>query len=439
MKGGSGGIKPLVLLAHEGELDDVRALLCKSDIGLVEYRGAPFPGGDGDWKMVVATPQRMLDLGLEHASGSGCVKVAIGEQESKTLRKTMSRLGADFYVRRPVHPEALRLLLHHALYQGPEKRRSRRVQIGASTHYRTGLRKRPAVLVDLSIHGCRLVLFERGLEAGEPLTVHVPAGRASRKLVKVRGEVIRFSRAPSGEGRTAHVTFDPMSSKLAATVQQTVDEFTGGPESIDAAADPRAVDPLEPEAPEASKLLPEEPIEEAVEDLFAEPASEEEENLPFEEPKPAVRTIAVQNDVEDVPAPDQAADVEDEPANEADRRGEPRRIFTRRVVAQGADKTRVLMGRDLSPGGMRTDPDPDLHVGDEFSVALPLRAQHVPMVVKARVIRDDAERGLVLQFLDLSDRQAAFLEQHANLLPICDSPYAEEEAARVIASEIVEP
>jgi hypothetical protein len=63
----------------------------------------------------------------------------------------------------------------------------------------------------------------------------------------------------------------------------------------------------------------------------------------------------------------------------------------------------------------------------------------VPLVVKARVVRDDAERGLVLRFLDLSEKHAAFLRQHANLLPICDSPYSEEEPAWVIASEIVDP
>ena len=99
---------------------------------------------------------------------------------------------------------------------------------------------------------------------------------------------------------------------------------------------------------------------------------------------------------------------------------------------------RVLIGRDLAPGGMRTDPDPDLALGDELSVALPLRANHVPLVVKARVIRDDAERGLVLQFVDLSEQHAAFLKQHAGVLPVCDSPYAEEEPAWVIVSEIVE-
>ena len=102
------------------------------------------------------------------------------------------------------------------------------------------------------------------------------------------------------------------------------------------------------------------------------------------------------------------------------------------------DTTRVLIGRDLSPGGMRTDPDPNLELGDELSVALPLRADHVPLVVRARVVRDDAERGLVLQFVDLSKQDASFLEQHAALLPICDSPYAEEEPARVIVSEILD-
>ncbi len=133
-------------------------------------------------------------------------------------------------------------------------------------------------------------------------------------------------------------------------------------------------------------------------------------------------------------APDPSRD----PAGaERDRRTESRRIFSSKVVAQANDRSRVLIARDLALGGMRTDPDPALAVGDELTIALPLVVGHAPLVIKARVIRDDADWGLVLQFRDLSEEAAAFLRRKSSFLPICDSPFEEEESAGVIVSEIL--
>ena len=86
---------------------------------------------------------------------------------------------------------------------------------------------------------------------------------------------------------------------------------------------------------------------------------------------------------------------------------------------------------------MRTDPDPTLHVGDLLTVALPWRVRY-PLVVKARVIRNDAERGVVLQFHELSENAAASVAQIASLLPICDLSFEDEEPAWVIVSEVLD-
>jgi hypothetical protein len=134
--------------------------------------------------------------------------------------------------------------------------------------------------------------------------------------------------------------------------------------------------------------------------------------------------------------PDSSGDSAD---SESDRRTEPRRIFSRQIVALANDKSRVLIARDLSVGGMRTDSDPSVAVGDELKVALPLVVGQAPLVMKARVIRDDGESGLVLQFQDVSEETAAFLEEKSSFLPICDSPFEEEEPAWVIVSEILDP
>ena len=47
-------------------------------------------------------------------------------------------------VRRPFHPAALRALVVHSLYRGPEKRRSPRVNVGAPVRVKLGWRHREA-------------------------------------------------------------------------------------------------------------------------------------------------------------------------------------------------------------------------------------------------------------------------------------------------------
>ena len=70
-------------------------------------------------------------------------------------------------------------------------------------------------------------------------------------------------------------------------------------------------------------------------------------------------------------------------------------------------------------------------------VALPVRAR-TPLVVNAKVIRDDGERGQVLEFQDLTEESAKLIEHAASLLPICDVAYEDEEPAWVIVSEVLD-
>lgn len=86
-----------------------------------------------------------------------------------------------------------------------------------------------------------------------------------------------------------------------------------------------------------------------------------------------------------------------------ERRTDARRAYGHRVIALAEDATRVLLGRDISLGGMRVDPNPELGPGDRLRLAIHVRARSEPLVVSARVIRDDGEQGLVLEFQSLSD------------------------------------
>jgi hypothetical protein len=121
-----------------------------------------------------------------------------------------------------------------------------------------------------------------------------------------------------------------------------------------------------------------------------------------------------------------------------ERRAGPRRALQRHFVAMAEEATRVLIGRDISLGGMRIDPHPTLSIGDELSIAVHLRAREAPMVIHARVERDDGDRGLLLQFHDLTEATAQRLGRIVDVLPILAVDEAAEADEEVVVSEILE-
>ena len=92
------------------------------------------------------------------------------------------------------------------------------------------------------------------------------------------------------------------------------------------------------------------------------------------------------------------------PTSGIERRKQPRAQYSNRVVAAAADGSlhRVLIGRDLSAGGMRVDRQKDLGVGSTLRIALYDPTRETPVVVMATVLRDDGEHGLALRFDDLA-------------------------------------
>ena len=133
-----------MLLIHDGELADVRELL--DELGLSFKESRPRTTEDDDYRVapiVIATPQYLSSRLHAGEVGSG-IRIAIIEDHAKTLLAMLTRGGVDWFVRRPFHPAALRGLLLHCIYQGPEKRSARRVSIGAAVHFQTGWRKRGA-------------------------------------------------------------------------------------------------------------------------------------------------------------------------------------------------------------------------------------------------------------------------------------------------------
>jgi hypothetical protein len=124
----------------------------------------------------------------------------------------------------------------------------------------------------------------------------------------------------------------------------------------------------------------------------------------------------------------------------SERRRQHRGRYPNRVVAAADDGSlhRVLIGRDLSAGGMRVDRQKDLTVGSKLRIALYDSTRETPVVVVATVTRDDGKNGLALTFENLAPDAAAHLEQLvASLPPVECLQDGETGALGTVVSEIL--
>jgi hypothetical protein len=376
---------PSSLLVHDGELADVRALLDEIGVPFVERLRALDPEDtEEDWGLVIASPQNMLRL----YSVSAPTRIAVMSQDSRTLRNSLRRAGIQLLVRRPVHPATMRALVVHALYRGPEKRRMQRVNIGAPVSFRVGWRQRPAVLVDLSLVGCRL-LTDRRLQRQAPLALHLPAEITGDKGFSVKGSVLKSEPAGVRQFSTS-ARFAELKTRTAERLQRTVAAHADGPAVFDGA--PPLADPAELAAPR-----------------------------PCNTPRP-------------MDAPPPSAPLQPAPLAK-ERRAAPRHQLERRVISLSEEATRVLMGRDITVGGMRVDPNPTLQLGADLLLAVHAAGQETPLVVRAKVHRDDRERGMVLRFHELSPEATRYLNHAMDHLPLLE---ADDDESGCLVTEILE-
>jgi hypothetical protein len=119
-------------------------------------------------------------------------------------------------------------------------------------------------------------------------------------------------------------------------------------------------------------------------------------------------------------------------AGTAERRNAERRWFGRRVIARGAGRPRVLLGRDLSTGGMRVENASGLGAGDELELALHSAAGEVPLVLRAAVLRTSGSDEAALVFPALSSGQRVALEKLMFELGACGE-------GPTVVSEVLEP
>jgi hypothetical protein len=236
----------------------------------------------------------------------------------------------------------------------------------------------------LSLRGCRLLSSEP-VSRGRSIKVLVPALAPLKQRLRLRGLVVRSGPAANADPgiHVMAVRFGDLQPQLAARLQAILDVHRRGPAVARRQDGARGrYDPIDSYGSRSK-------------DASAESTSD----TPYEVARDSEPTL-------------------DTEVGPAERRGVDRRSYDKRVVALGDEATRVLLGRDISPGGMRVDPNPGLGVGDQFKLALHAGAMTEPMVVRAVVMRDDGKSGLVLRFLDQQQRdQLAKLIDH---LPLRD-------------------
>jgi hypothetical protein len=370
-----------VIIADDGELEEVRGILAALGI---EYDDASMEGPRVG-RLLVSNARHAVARHSRGQSPNGGFHIVVLDKAGRTLRREVERLRPDFLLQRPVDPVALRLLVLHALYGGPERRRSDRVALCAVVRYRTGRIARKATLVDLSLRGCRL-MSERALETGAGISLTLPRELTGSGRVALEGRVVGTDTAPgSSAEHVSSIAFGPVREEARRALASVMARHAVG----GAPLRPRKDSPAMPPA------------------RLASPARE--------------------------------AERAEDGAQAPERRGSERVLFDGAVLAASREGSRVLIGRDLSRGGMRVAPDAELALGEEFSLIVRSPGGGRSTLVKAAVVRDDGEAGWVLRFSRLSQESAAALEEIMASLPPLEG--GAEDAARpnVLVGERVEP
>ena len=451
----------VVLFQNGGELEEFRGLLSELEVPVEEASGAlPGPSKLDGVRLAIVSGKRLLESGGPDLSVWPRT-IAVIDDSSKTLVTHLARAGAAMVIRRPIHPRALRLLLLHEIYRGPERRRRNRILIGHPIRLSSGLFRPHAMLLELSPSGARIELANPP-KVGAKIRILIGKDLTKSKPIKLQAKVVRSIRPSDGtrqsESEIGVAILD--ANRHAKVLKSILDRFALGPAPWQSKTNSPANEANETSAPSLPITLPktdsskrslpptrspiaEPPVPKLPEttrqtDSDTDNPIEAESNAPTaprerapEKIQPVDETVATH---EPAALPDTESD---------DRRQEKRIPYDRRIIALGEEAARVLVGRDLSLGGMRIAATPSISVGDKLRVALHSVVQTEPIVIIARALRDDGDDGLVLAFDDLSSRQTDQLEKIiADSLPVhasadeFDDPSATSES--IVVAEMIE-
>ena len=471
-----------VLCQRGGELAEFAPLL--SELGFtVETHTGDLPGDEllVGARLVIVAGQRLAE-GRVPAVQRWPRTIAVVDDGSKTLAAHLNRIGVAMVVRRPIHPRALRLLMLHELYRGPERRIRKRILIGHPIRTGVGLFKQDATLLELSRTGARISLVNPP-KIGTTIQFVLGKELTHSQPIKIQAKVVRCVRpsSASGHGECEIGLSLSDAGDLARPIQAILNRFASGPASIGTA--PRSpLDTLStrmtsapvsaPASTPSSSPLPTPTATRAPQGATLPPTGESRRLPPSyqadlfsaqsppapEDPRRGASTPAalaettssgttfdaVETEIEILDADfevletgedsdadlDFELDLDEEFQGDAagesmtpgDRRQSVRVPYAQRVVALGEQAARVVVGRDLCFGGMRIAANPAFTVGDVLRIALHAGTETEPLVVLAGVERDDGDDGLVLAFAELTGGQRDRLEKILSASSAIQSP-----------------
>jgi c-di-GMP-binding flagellar brake protein YcgR len=394
-----------VLLLDDGELTQLAGILDRSDIRYLRLRG-------GEIQDNLTPPSLLLITTPRHASkvraGSAAsaqpgrpMRIIAVEEDSPSMRRMLRNMGFNLLVRQPIQPEVWRLLVQRALYQGAERRTEARLPIGSKVTLESDGAGDPAAasqawLVDISNRGCHLVT-PGIVPIGSHLSFPLEPGDASGDRLHLSGVVVRSlpwtdSHSEKAQQSSALLFDEHLDERTRSAVARMINALVTDTCSL---------------APPQSEQI-------------ALPATECAD-LPGlcldDETDPPVSTdLEVSYRIE----PDSEVDSEvDSPGSE--RRTSYRANFQENVAVVGGSGSRVLMGRDVSSGGMKVERLPGLEIGDRLRLALYGPSEPEAIEIDAEVIRDDGKAGLGLRFTHPSPETSRALEKFVACLPSVES------------------
>jgi hypothetical protein len=359
---------PKVLLLDDGDLARIRRMLTDFEVELEHLRGEVIREDlEEPRDVVIATVKRILALegsvDLSELPGKP-VWIAVHSQDFLPLRVRLRKLGVHFLVQTSVGSEALRLLLMHSVYRGPEKREEPRLPVGSPVECRdAGNSPFDAELLDLACDGCRL-LAKHPLQPETALSVGLPSKLAGGKELTLPGRIMRVELHHGSDRKLVTVAFDDLAEEAL--------HLLGG------ILEGKVIGTV---------------VTRLGDDLSEETAS----------------TTMVQR-----PAPEPAQEAAPEPEASQDSPPHPREnrriAYTRRVTALLGGGDYAILGRDLSIAGMRSEPLPEFPVGTVLELAIYGPSGAEPVLVQAVASRDDGPLGTVFRFESIAPGDRKRLE-----------------------------
>ncbi len=368
---------PPIYIADDGEMEQIRALLRDQQLPFSDVGSAP----DSErMELLISNPRTALGFTGSTGGVVPDVHIVVARKLSRTMRQQLQRSSCDFIVEGPMDPSALQLLIRHALYRGPERRSADRVPLGVPVKIKCGWRQRNATLLQLSMRGCGIAI--RGKLSDGGLAIRLPSEYCDGQKVELPARVLEDMGSSEGEHILA-LGFTRLSAEARAVLERAMRVAAG------------ARGQLKPGRRAPARVA--------------------------EVPHAATGALAGSRDAR---------------ARE-DRRVAERVGYRRRLLGTTSGRAQVVIGHDLSMGGMRVAPDPELGVGDVIKLALHGGGKKV--LVQARVIRDAGSDGLGLSFIELGEKAKAGLAGLIESLEIVGRPLRKGDARpTVVVSEVLE-